>query len=265
MMYPNLKLITFLLTVIGIVASNRVFADTPSDTLRLMSYNIRHGEGIDQHLDFTRQAKVILNQRADIVAVQEVDSATGRVQGKYVLGELAKLTQMHAIFAPAISFDGGKYGIGLLCKEQPLSSRQISLPGREEKRRLLIVEFKHYVMAVTHLSLTPEDQLASLPLILRALATEHKPVFIAGDFNAHPNDTFIKRLQSHFTLLTDSALPTYPADKPVETLDYIALSSSYSSRISLLRTTVPEEPTASDHRPVVAEVLLHDSNNYYAP
>lgn len=247
------NIVSILLIVFGM--SYKTVAATPSDTLRLMSYNIRHGVGMDEQIDFTRQAQIILRQRADVVAVQEVDSATGRVQGKYVLGELAKQTGMHAVFAPAISFDGGKYGIGLLCKEQPLAFRQVPLPGREEKRVLLIVQFKRYIIALTHLSLTPEDQLASLPIILRTLAKEHKPVFIAGDFNAHPNDPFIKKLQSHFTILTDPTSPTYPADKPVETLDYIAVSSHYASRIHRLRTTVPEEPFASDHRPVVVEVL----------
>lgn len=45
---------------------------------------------------------------------------TRRSGQKYVLGEIAERTQMHACFAPAIEFEGGKYGIGLLTKQVPL-------------------------------------------------------------------------------------------------------------------------------------------------
>lgn len=61
--------------------------------------------------------------------------------------------------------------------------RRIPLPGREEARVLLMAEFPGYVVCVTHLSLTPEDQRASLPIIRQATDTCRKPVLLAGDFN----------------------------------------------------------------------------------
>lgn len=80
---------------------------------------------------------------------QELDSVTQRNNGVYSLGELAKRTLMHATYAPSIDFQGGKYGIGMLSKEKPLGFKRISLPGKEEKRSLLIVEFADY-MALLH-------------------------------------------------------------------------------------------------------------------
>lgn len=46
--------------------------------LRVASYNIQHGVGMDQKLDYKRIADVLENINPDVVAVQEVDSMTGR-------------------------------------------------------------------------------------------------------------------------------------------------------------------------------------------
>lgn len=71
------------------------------NTLRLMTYNIKNANGMDYVCNFQRVANVINNACPDVVAVQEVDSVTNRSNQKYVLGEIAERTQMHAFFAPA--------------------------------------------------------------------------------------------------------------------------------------------------------------------
>ena len=60
-----------------------------------MSYNIRNGRGMDDVADFRRTAAVINKVCPDVVAVQEIDSVTGRSGGKDVLREIAGLTLMH--------------------------------------------------------------------------------------------------------------------------------------------------------------------------
>ena len=153
------------------------------ERLKLMSYNIRNGIGIDNIQDIDRIARVILREAPDLVALQELDSATLRVDGRYIPGELGRMTGMHATFGRAIGFAGGSYGIGLLSRTEPLAVRSIPLPGREEARVLLMAEFPDYTVCITHLSLTPEDRLASLPIIREATDTCRKPVLLAGDFN----------------------------------------------------------------------------------
>lgn len=111
-------------------------------TLRLMTYNIKNANGMDDICSFQRVANVINNASPDVVAIQEVDSMTRRSGQKYVLGEIAERTQMHACFAPAIEFEGGKYGIGLLTKQVPLRLQTIPLPGREEARTLILADLR---------------------------------------------------------------------------------------------------------------------------
>ena len=50
--------------------------------LKVLSYNIRNGKGMDERADYQRTARAIRKYGADVVAVQEVDSATQRSNGR---------------------------------------------------------------------------------------------------------------------------------------------------------------------------------------
>ena len=226
------------------------------DYLKLMSYNVRNAKGMDGIHNIQRIANVIINEAPDVVAVQELDSMTTRSGQKYVLGELSERTQMYASYAPAISFQGGKYGIGILSKETPLTIRTYPLPGREEARMLLVAEFKNYFFACTHLSLTEEDRLASLDIIKNSVGKSEKPYFLAGDLNDKPDSKFIQALQQDFQVLTHIKRPTFPAPEPTETIDYIAAWKHGSNDFANLSAQVLEEPVASDHRPLSIQLRM---------
>ena len=232
--------------------------ESPSAASRLtiVSYNIRHGEGMDGKTDYARIARHFTDRQADVVAVQEVDSVTGRSGGQDVLRRLADESGLHPTFARAIAFDGGAYGVGILSRERPLSVRRIPLPGREEPRVLLVAEFADCCVACTHLSLTPEDQLASLPVIREVAAASQKPFFLAGDWNAKPDEPFLRALRKEFRLLTDGKTPTWPADAPVDLLDYIAVWKRSPRRVKCEESAVIPDSVSSDHRPIVARVRL---------
>src|SRR5262249_35031817 len=80
--------------------------DLPTE-LRIVTYNTRHGEGMDNKIDHERIAKVLNDQKPDIVALEEVDQGTKRASGVDQPAELAKLTGMKAYFGHNIDFDGG--------------------------------------------------------------------------------------------------------------------------------------------------------------
>ena len=62
------------------------------DTLKVMTYNVRHCAGMDLVLDYDRTAAVIVQQQPDVVALQELDSMTDRSEQRYQLDELASRT-----------------------------------------------------------------------------------------------------------------------------------------------------------------------------
>ena len=224
--------------------------------LKLMSYNIRNAKGMDNVRNVQRIANVINNEAPDVIAVQELDSMTTRSNHTYVLAEVAERTQMHASYAPAIDFQGGKYGIGILSKDKPLDIQTYPLPGREEKRMLMVAEFNDYFFACTHLSLTEEDRLTSLEIIKNSVKSNQKPFFLAGDLNDTPNSKFIQALQEDFLILTNTKKPTYPAPKPKETIDYIAAWKGNTDNFANLSAQVVEEPLASDHRPLTVQLRI---------
>lgn len=223
--------------------------------LNLTTYNIHHGLGMDDSLDYKRIADLFREAKSDVVAVQEVDSVTQRIQGRYSLGEIAKESKMHALFAPAISFQGGKYGVGILSRRKPISWHYIPLPGREEARVLLVAEFKNYVVACTHLSLTERDLLESISLIVIEARKWQKPFLLMGDLNAEPDSEFYRVMSRHFTFLNRPDEPTFPSQRPNICIDHIAVFNANADRVELLDTQVGRS-IASDHCPLHARVRI---------
>lgn len=179
---------------------------------------------------------------------------TNRSGQKYVLCEIAERTQMHGYFAPAIDYDGGKYGIGLLTKQVPLRLQSLPLPGREEARTLILAEFADYIYCCTHMSLTEEDRMKSLELVKAFTSSSTKPLFLAGDMNAEPESGFIKELQKDFQILSNPKQHTFPAPDPKETIDYIATLKQNAKGFAVISAKVINEPMASDHRPILVEL-----------
>ncbi len=50
-------------------------------SVRVMTYNIQHGEGLDGRIDLVRTAQVIRRSEANVVALEEVDRGVKRSGG----------------------------------------------------------------------------------------------------------------------------------------------------------------------------------------
>jgi endonuclease/exonuclease/phosphatase family metal-dependent hydrolase len=233
-------------------------ADEPA-TLRVLTYNIHHGEGMDGQLDLPRIAEVIKRVKPDVVALQEVDVKTGRSQGVDQAAELGKLTGMHSAFGKAMEFDGGAYG-GALLSRWPLEDvRVMELPKAEgaEPRCILAARIQPdgdrpaFVFAGTHL----EHAKAQLCLCqagkLGPYLADSKglPVILAGDLNAEFDSAPLTVLRRHYAVAASESLPTFPADQPRTSLDHVLYRPT--SEWQVMETQVVDEPAASDHRPLL--------------
>ena len=233
-----------------------ILSTEAQDTLRIMSYNIRNCKGLDNIHDIQRTADVIRNSDADIIAIQEVDSVTRRSKGVDIADTLAILCKMHAYYSTAIEYDGGKYGVAILSRKKAIATYRAALPGREEKRTILIAEYPELTFACTHLSLNEEDRMASLEIIDSIAKECKKPFIIAGDLNDNPQSPFIKELSRNWKIIAPNEEPTFPADKPNVTIDYIAAIKNYERDIESVDSKVIEEPIASDHRPIATTIII---------
>lgn len=245
------------LVCFGAVARN---PDSPGKAqelrLKILTYNVRNCVGLDKNTDYQRIADIIKRIDVDVIAIQELDSATSRSKNVVVLNELATRTNLYPSYSASIGFQGGKYGIGMLTREKPLSSCVVGLPGKEEKRSMLIVDLKDFVICCTHLSLTGEDRLASVEIINAAVGKYSKPVVLAGDLNTEPGSAELKSLEKKWTILSDPMVLTFPANNPDKCIDYILCQKDPRYQAVVVDSKVEVEIVASDHRPVWVSLRL---------
>ena len=234
-------------------------------TLRVMTYNIHVGVGMDKKLDLQRIADVINAARPDLVGLQEVDRGVKRTEGKDEIVELAAMTKMEYAFAPNLDYQGGKYGVAILSRFpiRNTEHRMFENKRESERRGMLRVEVEvagrtlHFV--TTHLDYQFEDgRLFETEQMLKFLESVKGPAIVVADLNDVPAGSAYKLMRTKF----DDAWMTsraggdgfsYPADKPVKRIDHIFYRTG--ARIMAKKSWVIET-LASDHIPVMAELEI---------
>ena len=162
--------------------------------LKIMTYNIYHGETMKGDFDLDRIARVILDEDPDMVALQEVDFGTRRARGYDLATELGWRTKMAPLFGRAMKYDGGEYGEAILSKHSFVSSRNVPLPHSEDREPRTALETiialpsgATIALVGTHLDhLRDErDRLAQAQAIVEAFADNAVPTILAGDLNVY--------------------------------------------------------------------------------
>lgn len=236
--------------------------------LRVLTYNIHHGEGMDGRIDLERIAELIRNAEPDLVALQEVDRGVRRSGGVDQPARLAELTGMKPVFERNIEYQGGDYGNAVLSRLPIVSSRNHHLPQSlpKEQRGMLEVHVqasgRPVLFLATHLDYHPDDteRMQSVAM-LRSLLQQGPaiPTVLAGDMNALPDSRVIDGLTS---FLMDAHISgpqpifTFPADAPDRRIDYVMYDRCHAW--NCIEYRVLDEPVASDHRPVLATLVLPD-------
>ncbi len=226
-------------------------------SLELMSYNIRHGVGMDGVLDLDRIAEVIGREAPDLVALQEKDQNCTRSGGRDIARELGEALGMQAYFAKFMDFQGGEYGLAVLSRLPVVEVMRHRLPDGAEPRTALEVRCRVEGLAqpisfvCIHNDWT-DDRIRQrqVQALLAAAGGQSRPTILAGDFNAVPGDVSTDMfLCDGWSNLGDFEEHTFPADHPIKTIDYFMVKgfANHSGR-----TRVVEETMASDHRPIRA-------------
>lgn len=231
------------------------------DTVTVMAYNIRHGEGTDGEIDLRRIADVIEAQDPDFVTLQEVDRGTDRVDGDDQARSLGAMTGLHHAFGPFMDYDDGEYGMAILSRWPIVSVTNERLPDGDEPRTALKVRVRspdsdqEIVIVGVHFYRTDEERLAQADRLMESLADETRPVILAGDFNSTPDNEVMRSFSTGWTLLSKGRdRLTFPSTGPREEIDYIMVRPA--QRFYALEHRVLDEPLASDHRPLIADLII---------
>jgi endonuclease/exonuclease/phosphatase family metal-dependent hydrolase len=248
------------------VSSPRFSTGVPAaskKSLRVMTYNIHVGVGMDKKLDLERIAKVIDDQHPDLVGLQEVDRGVKRTELRDEILEVAKLTGMDYAFAHNLDYQGGQYGVAILSrfKIQKIDHRKYENRREAERRGMIRVEIKLDNKIVnfvtTHLDYQHEDgRVFETEQMLNFLQGVEGPLIVVGDFNDEPTGDAYKLMLTKFQdawvhgKAKGEGL-SYPADKPTKRIDYVF--TRQSDRIRLKKAWIVDT-LASDHLPVVVDL-----------
>lgn len=248
--------------------------DDAADTIRVVVYNMHAGKdaaGVDnlqRIVDFVREA------RADLVLLQEVDQRTRRSGGVDQPAVLAQSSGLHVAFGSALDYDGGKYGVATLSRwpitfdtlyRLPVDPPQERAGGSREPRGLLRTDITspYGVLSVfnTHIDASREDtwrrqEAAMIVSTVTGTRATRSLVLLGGDMNSTPESAVQQmvrgaRLRDAFAECGQGEGLTFPSDSAVKRIDYLYLTGM--ARCS--RAEVPAT-RASDHRPLVVDVLL---------
>jgi endonuclease/exonuclease/phosphatase family metal-dependent hydrolase len=230
-------------------------------TVRVVTYNIHHGEGTDGRFDLSRLASVVTSVNPDLVALQEVDQGTERASGVSELTELARLTHMHPAFGKAMDYLGGQYGVAVLSRWPLLRTDNAPLPSvaDREPRTALSVEVntgKHGPLiqfTSTHLDQMrdPGNRLAQARYLNERLVHEDgQATILAGDMNARPGTEVMDLFDEQWNdPPADDPSPTWPNGRPRSRVDYVLVRPASNWRV--IESRIIDEPVASDHRPLL--------------
>ena len=130
----SLSVITVVLWLLSLCSE--AIGQEPVDSarvVRILSYNILHGETLKGDFDLDRIAAVISSVDPDLVALQEVDFRTNRALNMDLVSELGQRTALVPLFGRAMPYDGGEYGEGILSRYSFIASRCHPLPAGEGK------------------------------------------------------------------------------------------------------------------------------------
>jgi endonuclease/exonuclease/phosphatase family metal-dependent hydrolase len=235
-------------------------------TLRVMTYNIHVGVGMDKKLDLKRIAEVINHERPDLVGLQEVDRGVERTQRIDEIAEIAKLTRMEYAFAYNLNYQGGQYGVAVLSRFpiMAIDHRRYGNTREKERRGMIRVELdvggRVVNFVTTHLDYQYEDgRVYEAKQLLQALDGIKGALIVVGDLNDLPGAEAHKIMTSQFqdawveTAASGEGL-SYPADKPAKRIDYIFYRTDGGVRARRAWTI---NTLASDHLPVAAELEIH--------
>ncbi|NQV41259.1 MAG: endonuclease/exonuclease/phosphatase family protein [Candidatus Marinimicrobia bacterium] len=224
-----------------------------------MTYNIRHGVGLDGVLDLERTARVIKAANPDIVILNEVDSGTSRSFGVDQADSLGVLLDLYPVFGRSIDYDGGQYGNALLSRYPIIDFHIIDLSTDSllEGRSVFLsrINLKGDTLTIlgTHLGLSQEERLGQVQHIDKVLP-ETDRIILAGDFNFESTsgafDLITRSLQDGLAEFTTNPSLTFPADRPDRRIDYIFIGTDIDV-MEGAEFKHPEILIASDHQPQI--------------
>lgn len=224
--------------------------------LRIASWNMHGGVGLDGRFSPSRIARVVGELDADVIALQEFGS---RRAGFDLLAQLENATASRAIVMPTMRKHGCDFGNVVLSRwpVRDVACHVLDVDRREPRNAVdLLIDHPAGALRIvaSHLGMRIAErrmQIARLRALLGAASVE--PSVLLGDFNAWRGRNALRGFDEWSGMSTAPA--TFPSPCPVAALDRIWVapaSACVELRVHKSRTA----RIASDHLPLLATLEL---------
>lgn len=244
-----------------------------SRPLRIMTYNIHSGIGMDGKISPERIARVIAQYDPDIVALQEVDVCRSRSNCVDQARVIAKLLSMDVHFSPTIHGEKEQYGNAILTHFPMRMVRAEKLPGLPEKKNMeprgaiwvtIEVNGNKLQFFNTHLGLRKKERQVQAEALFDQHWLSHPNCrgysVVCGDFNSLPFSKVWRRFKQRFNdaqIVLDGHRPkkTLLGRFPLARIDYVFVEHG----IEVTGIDVPSTEltrVASDHLPLIVDLYI---------
>lgn len=161
--------------------------------LKIITFNIAHGKGMDGIIDISRQAEIIKQYKPDIVFLQEIDMYTKRAGERNQIREFSKqLGLPYSAMESNITLEEGYYGDGIISRFPIAFSTNYLMPLTDinhEQRGILCNRISFGTTKINlfsvHLSTYKDERILASKEINRIISKIDKSelVILGGDFN----------------------------------------------------------------------------------
>lgn len=237
-------------------------------TLKILSYNIRHGEGIDNLLDLSRSAQIIKSQSPDLCALQEVDNFCLRSDSVGQTDFLAQHTNMTGTFGSFMDYQGGEYGMATLSAKPVISTKILQLPdGENEPRTSIVHEIQiektcTIVFANVHFDWIDgqkgiTNRLNQAKALVKYINELKRAAVITGDFNCTPDSPTMQYFTEQGFVFAPKGEDnlSFQGNSKAE-IDHVIYRNKNNIKFDIKSIQLLKEPLVSDHRPLIAELKV---------
>jgi endonuclease/exonuclease/phosphatase family metal-dependent hydrolase len=269
------------IAIIFLVILPESYAQEEPVLLKILSYNIHYGVGMDSKKDLRRIAEVINRLDPDIVGLQEVADSN-------MTATISQLTGMIGIFGASTEIEPPNlyrlldipvpesqlfYGDAILSKYPFLYLGNVSIPsasssryeamcadvnlsgkyGKETKVRFITTHFDYLRTIGSKLAREAAVEVIETTFID---SSRDIPYILTGDLNATPVSVPLKLLEEKGWVIEDTGkdLLTVPSMNPRKQIDYVLVRPR--NRWRIIDVSVIDEKLASDHCPILMTLEL---------
>lgn len=161
--------------------------------LKVITFNIAHGKGMDGIVDIERQANLINSYKPDIVFLQEIDMYTKRAGDMNQIREFSrKIYLPYCSMETNITLEDGYYGDGIISRFPISFSTNYLMPltdlNHEQRgilcNRIALGTAKINLFSV-HLSTYEDERILASKELMRIIRKidKNEIIIIGGDFN----------------------------------------------------------------------------------